>query len=174
MASFGVAVRPQRNLNEHADDISADIMNENSNKIFPNADNPDEWVWHSACSLVKDLQDVGELHDVKGFLRNYDALLQAAGVRTVRRVKAKPIAVVDKTSVYRRQFCDFCKRGFEVEANDDQYEIMPAHKSWLIFHSEHFGQMFITAGLGEAHGQGFGEHVQVDVPDSNVLFWLTR
>ena len=95
-------------LNEHANDIFTNIVNENSNKIL-----------HSASCLVRDLQDVGEL--------------QAPGVRAIRKVKAKHIAVVDKTSVYRRLFCDFRKRGFEVNvtfrANDDEYEIMPAHKS---------------------------------------------
>ena len=162
-------------LNERANHVSADMMHEKSHSMFLNVDNPDsdDWVWHSASSLVKDLQDVGDLHDLKGFLRNYDALLKVAGARKVRKVTAKPVVVVDKTSAYRRQFCDFRKRGFEVnvtfEASDDEYEIMPAHKSWLILNSEYFGQLFITAGLGEAHGQGSGQHVQVDVPDYSSL-----
>ena len=162
-------------LNEHVEDISADITNENFNEIFLNVDNPDtnEWVWHSASSLVKDLQDVGELHDVKGFLRHYDDLLKAAGVRTIQKATAKPIVVVDKTSFYRQQFCDLRERGFDVsvtfKAKDDEHEILPAHKAWLLMNSEHFWELFITAGLGEAQGHRSGNLVPVNVPDYSSL-----
>lgn len=162
-------------LNDHVEDIFVDITNENFNKIFLNVDNPDsdDWVWHSASSLVKDLQDVGELHDVKGFLRHYDDLLKAAGVRTIQKVTAKPIAVVDRTSLYRQQFCDLRERGFEVsvtfKAKDDEHEILPAHKAWLLMNSEHFWELFITAGLGEAQVHGSSNIVQVDVPDYSSL-----
>jgi hypothetical protein len=54
--------------------------------------------------------------------------------------------------------------------NNYQENTMPAHKSWLILNGEHFRQWFITAGFGEARGQGFGEHVQVDAPDYSSLW----
>ena len=159
-------------LDEHTACISADLMNEN---VFLNVDDPESdepWVWHSASTLVKDLQDVGELHEVKAFLRKYDDLLKAASVETIKRVTARPVAVVDKTLVYQRLFCEFRKRGFEVsvtfKAKDDEYEILPAHKAWLIMNSEHFMRMFLTAGLEEAYAEGSGK-VEVDVPDYSSL-----
>ena len=159
-------------LNEHIDDISADIVKESSNRIFLNVDNPDsdEWKWDSAiCLVIKDLQDVGQLREVKHFLHKYDDLLKAAGAGTIEKVTAKHVAVVDKTALYQRQFCELRRQGFEVsvtfEAKDDEYGISPAHKAWLIMNSEHFLQLFITAGLGEAHRQD----VNVKVPDYSSL-----
>ena len=103
-------------LNENVDEISSDIKNANSKEIFLNVDNPnsDQWVWHSASTLVKDLHDVGDLHDVKGFLRKYDSLLEAAGVRTIHKTTAKPVAATDRTSLHRSRFCELRERGFEV------------------------------------------------------------
>ena len=159
-------------LNEHVDVISADIANESSNRIFLNVDNPDsdEWIWHSAIFLViKDLQDVGQLREVKHFLQKYDDLLKAAGAGTIEKVTAKPVAVVDKTAFYQRKFCELRRRGFDVsvtfKAKDDEYGILPAHKAWLIMNSEHFLQLFITSGLGEVHRQD----VEVEVPDYSSL-----
>jgi hypothetical protein len=62
-------------LNDNEDEILVDIKNENQKSLFLNVDDPvaDAWVWHSASTLVKDLQDVGDMHGVKTFLRNYDA-----------------------------------------------------------------------------------------------------
>jgi len=110
---------------------------------------------------------------VKSFLRHYDDLLKAASIRTIQKVTAKPIAVVDRTSFYRQQFCDLRKRGFDVsvtfKAKDDEHEILPAHKTWLLMNSEHFWQLFIAAGLGEAQGHGSGNLVLVNVPDYSSL-----
>ncbi|KAM6499320.1 hypothetical protein JOM56_004828 [Amanita muscaria] len=51
--------------------------------LFLNVDDPEsnDWTWHSASNLVIDLLDIGDMHGVKGFLRNYNGLLKGAGVK---------------------------------------------------------------------------------------------
>ncbi|KIL60390.1 hypothetical protein M378DRAFT_180440 [Amanita muscaria Koide BX008] len=51
--------------------------------LFLNVDDPEsnDWTWHSASNLVIDLLDIGDMHGVKGFLRNYNELLKGAGVK---------------------------------------------------------------------------------------------
>jgi hypothetical protein len=155
-------------LNENVDEIASDIKNANSREFFLNVDNPesDQWVWHSASTLVKDLHDVGDLHDVKGFLRNYDSLLEAAGVRTIHKRTAKPVAATDRTSLHRSRFHELRKLGFEVnvtfKAVDEEHQILPAHKTWLIMNSDHFLEIFVTSGHKESES---GKDVEIKVPD---------
>ena len=157
-------------LNENVDEILADIKNENRRSIFLNVDNPesDPWTdqWHAASNLVKDLQDVGDMHDVKGFLRNYDNLLKAAGVRTIQKVKAEPVAAQDRTSFHRSRFREMRKRGFEVnitfKAMDDEHQIGRAHKAWLSLNSEYFWRKFVATS--DFPGDP-GKRPQVDVSD---------
>lgn len=157
-------------LNENVDEISSDIKNANSKEIFLNVDNPnsDQWVWHSASTLVKDLHDVGDLHDVKGFLRKYDSLLEAAGVRTIHKTTAKPVAATDRTSLHRSRFCELRERGFEVNVTfktvDEEHQILPAHKAWLIMNSDYFWVRFVTSGHTESEP---GEDVEIKVPDQH-------
>lgn len=157
-------------LNENVDEISSDIKNANSKEIFLNVDNPnsDQWVWHSASTLVKDLHDVGDLHDVKGFLRKYDSLLEAAGVRTIHKTTAKPVAATDRTSLHRSRFCELRERGFEVNVTfktvDEEHQILPAHKAWLIMNSDHFWVRFVTSGHKESEP---GKGVEIKVPDQH-------
>lgn len=159
-------------LNENVDEIASDIRNANSREIFLNVDDPDsdQWVWHSAATLVKDLHDVGDLHDVKGFLRNYDSLLKAAGVRTIQKTIAKPVAAMDRTSLHRSRFRELRERGFEVnvtfKAKDEEHQILPAHKAWLIMNSDHFWQIFVTSGHKESEP---GKDVEVKMPNHSSL-----
>ena len=77
-------------LNENAEKSLAVIKNENQKPVFFNVDNPDSdpWVWHSASTLINDSQDIGDMHGVKGFLRNYANLMKAAGVRMIHGAAA--------------------------------------------------------------------------------------
>jgi hypothetical protein len=158
-------------LNENIDKIHFDIKNVYSEAIFLNVDDPDSdpWVWHSVSTLVKDLQDVGDLHDVKGFLWNYDNLLKAAGVRTIHKTMAEPVAVMDRTSIHRSRFRQLRDRGSEVnvtvKAMDDQHEILPVHKTWMIMNSEHFWEKFITS----ESEPGTSKDMEIDVPDHSSL-----
>ena len=155
-------------LNENVDEIASDIKNANSKEIFLNVDNPnsDLWVWHSASTLVKDLHDVGDLHDVKDFLRNYDSLLKAAGVRTIHKTTAKPVAAMDRTSLHRSRFRELREQGFEVnvtfKAVDEEHKILPAHKAWLIMNSNYFWETFVTSGHKESKP---GQDVEIRVPN---------
>ena len=83
-------------VNENVDEI-ADIKHENRKRIFLNVDDPDSdsWVWHSASTLINDLQDIGDLHSVKVFLRNYVNLLKVAGVRTIHKATADTVTAGD-------------------------------------------------------------------------------
>jgi len=83
-------------LNENAGKIPAVIKNENQKSVFLNVDNPDSdpWVWHSASTLINNPQDIGDMHRVKGFLRNYANLMKAAGVRTIHDAAADTIAAM--------------------------------------------------------------------------------
>lgn len=181
-------------LNENVDEIRADIRNENENLIFLNVDDPDadswEGRWHSASSLVKDLPDVGKFHDVKGFIRKYNDLLEAAGVRTIQKVTAQPVALMDRAPLLRGRFRDLREREFDVDvtftAKDDVYQIQPAHKMWLIVNSENLLDQFVTSGfqeavfgkrtdencslcIREAHKQSFCKHEKVNAPDYSSL-----
>ncbi|KAF8330989.1 hypothetical protein F5887DRAFT_1287046 [Amanita rubescens] len=160
-------------LNENVDEILADIKNENRRSIFLNVDNPesDPWAeqWHAASNLVKDLQDVGDMHDVKGFLRNYDNLLKAAGVRTIQKVKAEPVAAQDRTVFHRSRFREMRERGFEVnvtfKAMDNEHQIGRAHKAWLSLNSEYFWRKFVVI----PDFPGKRTQVPVDVSDCSSL-----
>ncbi len=138
-------------LNENVDEIFVHIRNENRKSIFLNVDNPDSdpWVWHSASTLVKGLQDIGDLHSVNGFLRSYNNLLIAAGVRTIQKVTTEAVAAMDRTSLYRSQFRDMREQGFEVcvtfKASDHELQIPPAHKAWLSVNSKHFWRTFVAS-----------------------------
>ncbi|KAF8621710.1 hypothetical protein AX15_007571 [Amanita polypyramis BW_CC] len=163
-------------LNDHVSEIEDDILQENSNLLFLNVDDPnsDKWVWHSALNIVMDLQDVRDLHDVKDFLRNYIDLLKAAGIRKIHNVVATPVVATDKTTFFREQFSEMRQRGCDVNvifnAKDTQYNILPAHRTWLSVNSTHFRVLFSdAAGFQEAHVLGFGESVTIKVEDHSSL-----
>ncbi|KAM6499224.1 hypothetical protein JOM56_004732 [Amanita muscaria] len=106
-------------LNDHADDIAALIKPRRNDKLFLNVDDPesDKWIWDSASKLVIGLQDVGEIREVKGSLRNYSELLDAAGVRKVQKGPAKPIPAREYTSLdLRGQFNNMRKTEFDTNA----------------------------------------------------------
>jgi len=160
-------------LNENADKFFIDIRNANRKSIFLNVDNPDsdQWVWRSASTLMQDLpQDIGGLHGLKGFLQNYDNLLQAAGVRTLQKVTAESVTAVDRASLCRSRFRDMREQGFEVnitfKAIDDEHHIPHAHKAWLGMNSEYLWRTFVASGFREVDP---GKCAQVDVSDYSSL-----
>ena len=162
-------------LNDHVDEICADILQENSNPLFLNVDDPksDKWVWHSALNIVRDLHDVQELHDLKDFLRNYNDLLDAAGIRKIHNVIAEPVVKTDQTTFFREQFNEMRQRRCDVNvdfnAADDQYRILSAHRTWLGANSKHFRTLFLPpaddGGFREARKLKPGECVTINAED---------
>jgi len=110
------------------------------------------------------------MHGVKTFLRNYDNLLNAAGVRKIQKVTAEPVAAMDRTSLYRSRFRDMREQEFEVnvtfKAMDNEHRILRAHKAWLILNSQYFWRKFVSSGLREVDP---GKQAQVDVSDYSSL-----
>ncbi|KAF8340990.1 hypothetical protein F5887DRAFT_426970 [Amanita rubescens] len=160
-------------LNENVDELFIDIRNANRKSIFLNVDNPDsdQWVWHSALTLIQDLsQDVGGLHGVKGFLRRYNKLLTAAGARSIQKVTAETVATMDETLLCRSRFRDMREHGFEVnvtfKAMDDEHQIPHAHKSWLSINSEYLWRTFVAPGFREVDP---GQCAQVNASDYSSL-----
>ncbi|KAF8629294.1 hypothetical protein AX15_003527 [Amanita polypyramis BW_CC] len=138
-------------LNDHASEIHVHISQRRSKSLFLNVDNPDsdEWEWHSASSLVMDLQDVGRLRGVKEFLRSYNDLLKAAGIRKIHNPVAKPVPIHDKTESIQRGFNEMRRQGCDVNVvfnpKEDENKILPAHRVWLIINSKYFQTSLLDA-----------------------------
>ncbi|KAF8330999.1 hypothetical protein F5887DRAFT_922915 [Amanita rubescens] len=138
-------------LNENVDEIFVHIRNENRKSIFLNVDNPDSdsWVWHSGSTLVKGLQDIGDLHWCQGFSPELQQSFDDAGVRTIQKVTTEAVAAMDKTPLFRSQFRDMREQGFEVcvtfKARDHELQLPPAHKAWLSVNSKHFWRTFVAS-----------------------------
>ncbi|KAF8318358.1 hypothetical protein F5887DRAFT_928554, partial [Amanita rubescens] len=152
-------------LNENVDEILADIKNEIGDRYFSIA---------VACCFepCEGSARRWDMHDVKGFLRNYDNLLKAAGVRTIQKVKAEPVAAQDRTVFHRSRFREMRERGFEVnvtfKAMDNEHQIGRAHKAWLSLNSEYFWRKFVV--LPDFPGDpGKRAQVPVDVSDCSSL-----
>ncbi|KAK2459819.1 hypothetical protein APHAL10511_008140 [Amanita phalloides] len=162
-------------LNEHVDDISVEIRNENSSAIFLNVNDPDSdnWKWHSANNIIDGIQDIEDLHDVKSFLRSYSDLLRAAGVRAESKPDDYKPVVEDKTVYYRSRFNDMRQRGYDVNvtftAKDKEWKILPAHRNWLSLQSNHFWTSLVTGDFQESRPLGCGEHVNIAVVDYSSL-----
>ncbi|KAM6499265.1 hypothetical protein JOM56_004773 [Amanita muscaria] len=144
-------------LNDHADDIADLILPRCNDKLFLNVDNPesDKWVWDSASKLVIGNHDVGKIREVKGYLRNYNELLNAAGVRRVQKGPAIPIPAREDTSPgLRERFNNMRQTGFDTNvvfvAQDRHSPILPAHKVWLVANNNHFQTVFFGSGMMEA------------------------
>ncbi|KIL64220.1 hypothetical protein M378DRAFT_163460 [Amanita muscaria Koide BX008] len=154
-------------LNDHANDIASMISQKKTELLFLNVDDPesDDWTWHPASNLVIDLQDIYDMHNVKGFLRNYNELLKVAGVRRVKKRKAEAISTTDNTLRHMRdRFNNMRQSGFGTDvvfkAQDAQCQILPAHKSWLVACNNHFGTTFIASGMKES--QTLGSDIRVE------------
>jgi hypothetical protein len=163
-------------LNDHANDIRNLIVQENCEKIFLNVDDPgsDNWIWRSASMLVMDFGGLGEIHGVKDFLRNYNDLLKAAGVRKIHRPAAPPVPAADRTSVsLREQFNKMRQIGFGTdvmfEAKDHECQVPPAHKAWPTANNNHFWTSFIDSDFKESQTSGDGKHTRVVVQDFSSM-----
>jgi hypothetical protein len=156
-------------LNDHADDIAHLIKPRRDDKLFLNVDDPeyDEWIWDSASKLVIGLENVGEIREVKGYLRNYSELLNAAGVRRVQKGPAEPIPAREDTSLdLRGQFIDMRHTEFDTNvvfvAQDCHNRILPAHRNWLVANNNHFRTVFVGSGMRESRALESAESVKVE------------
>ncbi len=109
-------------MNENVDEI-ADIKHENRRTIFLNVDDPDSdpWVWHSALILINNPRDIGDLRNVKGFLRNYVNLLKAAGVRTIHEATADTVTAMDGNFIEVISTTCVDEEGW-MSTSDDEYD----------------------------------------------------
>ncbi|KAF8638386.1 hypothetical protein AX17_002247 [Amanita inopinata Kibby_2008] len=173
-------------LNERADEVGYLILQEDTEPVFLNVSDPgrDEWVWHSATELVIDLHDTSKWRDVQGFLKNYMDLLTAASIRKVHKAKTDHVVEAESTRAWRECYNDMRLRGCLVDVafcstQDNEYEVPPAHRSFLCVNSAHFRTSF-TGGFMEslksAEAKGsLGDPIDVDAPSrclKEVLDWI--
>ncbi|KAM6499293.1 hypothetical protein JOM56_004801 [Amanita muscaria] len=140
-------------LNDHADDIADLFLPRSNDKLFLNVDNPefDKWVWDSPSYLVIGLQDVGEIREVKGYLRNHSELLRAAGVRRVQKGQAKPITAIEDSSLdLQGQFNNMRQTGFGTD---------------VVFVA-HFRTVFFGSGMKESQAL---ESLQIVMVERSML-----
>ncbi|KAM6499296.1 hypothetical protein JOM56_004804 [Amanita muscaria] len=156
-------------LNNQADDIADLIKSKRNDKLFLNVNDPefDKWIWDSPSNLVIGLLDVGEIREVKRYLRNHSELLRAAGVRRVQKGPAKPILAREDPSLdYRRQLNNMRQTEFGTDvvfvAQDSHNPILPAHKIWLAANNNHFQTVFVVSGMRESRAFDDAQSVMVE------------
>ncbi|KIL57824.1 hypothetical protein M378DRAFT_87354, partial [Amanita muscaria Koide BX008] len=162
-------------LNDHANDIAHKISQKKREVLFLNVDDPGsaDWTWHSASNLVIDLQDIYDMHDVKGFLRNYNELLKVAGVRKIRK-RATNVMSTTNRHPQRDSFNDFRQSGTGAdvvfEAQDNQFQILPAHRTWLADNNVHFDTKFTPSEMKKSRTSIRVEHSSMCVRE--VIDWF--
>ncbi|KAM6499278.1 hypothetical protein JOM56_004786 [Amanita muscaria] len=169
-------------LNDHAGVITKLMKPRRNDKLFLNVDDPefDEWIWDSASKLVIGLQDVGEIREVKGYLRTHNELLNAAGVRRVQKGPAKPIPSREDTSLdLPGRFNRMRQTGFGTDvvfvAQDSHNPILPAHTTWLVANHDHFEAVFVGSGMRESRALESVQSVKVERSSmcvNGVLDWI--
>ena len=143
-------------------------MNYNSEKLFLNVDNPGlEWRWDSASELYFDERDSSDPYRVRQFLREYDGLLCAAGVRKVNYPSA-PRNLSDEDS-HETQLEQIRSRFNEMRETGELTDVtfvaedgrrFSAHRVFLATRSEYFRTSF-TRGWRES--RNLEEEVKFDV-----------
>jgi len=143
------------------------LLDYNQDKLFLNVDNPVlEWTWDSASELLLDDRDSSNPHPVRHFLRSYDGLLRAAGVKKINHVSIPddlPREVSHETQLTR------IRSSFNRMRETDQLTDVtfiaedgtefPAHRVFLAAQSRHFDTCF---SLGWRESRDLEGKIDVD------------
>ncbi|PFH47866.1 hypothetical protein AMATHDRAFT_6333 [Amanita thiersii Skay4041] len=144
-------------MNDDPDSVREYIVNEHSERIFLNVNDPekDEWEWHTTHELVIGLRDINEYRDVREFLLKYPDLLQAAGIHKMKKQRATPIPQEGYSKYHKAQQLKYHRMRQEQCLTDVAFileeggKVLVAHRVVLASASDHFADQF-TQGFVES------------------------